>query len=148
MLALSHTRDVVREIFEIREREGESITSFQSHRLADVHVSTPMLALLHLPPLKPMLQYRQEYAKCPRPGWMIQLGRRQTFGSVQRAQGRSSSSITAAELDSGTNIPGWCACQPMAVTGWELTRKQRAMFIEFFGSDLNRSAARPEGIPG
>ena len=63
-------------------------------------------------------------------GWMLS-GTQQTFGASQRAGVYR----VAAEL--AAQHPRLVFRNPGKVTqGWELTRKQRAMFIEFFGSDL------------
>jgi hypothetical protein len=63
-------------------------------------------------------------------GWMLS-GAQQTFGASQRAAVFQVAAKLAAEY------PRLVFRNPDKVTqGWELTRKQRAIFIEFFGSDL------------
>ena len=63
-------------------------------------------------------------------GWMLS-GARQTFDASQRAALLEVAAELAAEY------PRLVFRNPGMVTrGWELARKQRAIFIEFFGSDL------------
>jgi hypothetical protein len=63
-------------------------------------------------------------------GWMLS-GAQRTFDASQRAAVLQVAAELAAEY------PRLVFRNPEKVTqGWELARKQRAMFIEFFGSDL------------
>ena len=121
-------RDVVEGVFEIRERDGESIITVNliDELTYRVYSNAGPVALT---PMKPGCFMIARIVPIST-GWMLS-GTQQTFGASQRAGVLQ----VAAEL--AAKHPRLVFRNPGKVTqGWELTRKQRAMFIEFFGSDL------------
>lgn len=121
-------RDVVEGVFEIRERDGESIITVNliDELTYRVYSNAGPIALT---PMKPGCFMIARIVPIGT-GWMLS-GTQQTFGASQRAGVLQ----VAAEL--AAKHPRLVFRNPGKVTqGWELTRKQRAMFIEFFGSDL------------
>ena len=121
-------RDVVEGVFEIRERDGESIITVNliDELTYRVYSNAGPVALT---PMKPGCFMIARIVPIGT-GWMLS-GTQQTFGASQRAGVLQ----VAAEL--AAKHPRLVFRNPGKVTqGWELTRKQRAMFIEFFGSDL------------
>ena len=121
-------RDIVEGVFEIRERDGESIITVNliDELTYRVYSNAGPIALT---PMKPGYFMIARIVPIGT-GWMLS-GTQQTFGASQRAGMLQ----VAAEL--AAKHPRLVFRNPGKVTqGWELTRKQRAMFIEFFGSDL------------
>jgi len=121
-------RDVVEGVFEIRERDGEAVISvnlideltYRVYSNAGPDALAPMepgcFTIARIVPIGV--------------GWMLS-GTQQTFGASQRAVVLQVAAGLAAEH------PGLVFRNPEKVTqGWDLAHKQRAMFIEFFGSDL------------
>jgi hypothetical protein len=120
--------DVVEGVFEIRERDGEAIIAVNliDELTYRVYSNAGPAALT---PMKPGCFMIARVVPIGI-GWMLS-GTQQTFSASQRAGVLQ----VAAELAAGH--PRLVFRNPGKVTqGWELTRKQRAMFIEFFGSDL------------
>jgi Domain of unknown function (DUF6398) len=121
-------RDVVEGVFEIRERDGEAIIAVNLIDELTYRVYSNA-GLAALTPMKPGCFMIARVVPIDT-GWMLS-GTQQTFGASQRAGVLQ----VAAELAAGH--PRLVFRNPAKVTqGWELTRKQRAMFTEFFGSDL------------
>jgi len=121
-------RDVVEGVFEIREWDGEAIIAVNliDELTYRVYSNAGPVALASMEPGCFMIARMVPISV----GWMLS-GTQQTFGASQRAVVLQ----VAAELAAG--YPRLVFRNPEKVTqGWELTRKQRAMFIEFFGSDL------------
>ncbi len=121
-------REVVEGVFEIRERDGDAITVVNlidelTYRIysnaGSAALASMELGCFMIGRIVPIGV-----------GWMLS-GAQQTFDASQRAAALQ----VAAELAAGH--PRLVFRNPEKVTqGWELARKQRAMFIEFFGSDL------------
>jgi hypothetical protein len=121
-------RDVVEGVFEIRERDGVAVITANliDDLIYRVYSNAGPIALT---PMKPGCFMIARIVPIGT-GWMLS-GTQQTFGASQRAGVLQ----VAAEL--AAKHPRLVFRNPGKVTqGWELTRKQRAMFIEFFGSDL------------
>jgi hypothetical protein len=121
-------RDVVEGVFEIRERDGEAIIAVNliDELTYRVYSNSGPGALASVEP---------GYFTIGRivpigAGWMISGTMRTMYASW-----RAVALQVAAEL--ATKYPSLVFRNPDKVTqGWELARKQQAMFIEFFGSDL------------
>jgi hypothetical protein len=121
-------RDVVEGVFEIRERDGEAIIAANLIDELTYRVCSNA-GPIALTPMKPGCFMIARIVPIG-VGWMLS-GTQQTFGASQRAAVLQ----VAAEL--AAKHPRLVFRNPGKVTqGWELTRKQRAMFIEFFDSDL------------
>jgi hypothetical protein len=121
-------RDVVEGVFEIRERDGEAIIAVDliDELTYRVFSNAGPAALAPVEPGCFMIARIVPIGI----GWMLS-GTQQTLGASQRAAVLQVAAGLAAEH------PGLVFRNPEKVTqGWELARKQRAMFIEFFGSDL------------
>jgi len=121
-------RDVVKGVFEIRERDGEAIITINliDELTYRVYSNAGPVALA---PMKPGCFMIARIVPIDT-GWMLS-GTQQTLDASQRAGVLQ----VAAEL--AARNPRLVFRNPAKVTqGWELARKQRAMFIEFFGSDL------------
>ena len=121
-------RDVVEGVFEIRERDREAViaVSLIDELTYRVYSNAGPVALAPMEPGCFMIARIVPIGV----GWMLS-GTQQTFDASQRAAVLR----VAAELAAG--YPRLVFRNPDKVTqGWELARKQRAMFIEFFGSDL------------
>jgi hypothetical protein len=121
-------RDVVEGVFEIRERDGEAIIAVNliDELTYRVYSNAGPVALAPMEPGYFMIGRIVPIGV----GWMLS-GTQQTLD----ASGRAAMLRVAAELAAGH--PRLVFRNPEKVTqGWELARKQRAMFIEFFGSDL------------
>jgi hypothetical protein len=121
-------RDVVEGVFEIRERDGEAITAVNliDELTYQVYSNSGPAALAPMEPGCFMIGRIVPIGV----GWMLS-GTTQTFDASQRAMALQ----VAAEL--AVKYPSLVFRNPEKVAqGWELTRKQRAMFTEFFGSDL------------
>jgi len=121
-------RDVVEGVFEIREHDGEAIivVNLIDELTYRVYSNAGPAAQAQMRPGCFVIARIVPIAV----GWMLS-GAQQTFGAAQRAAALQ----VAAEL--AARRPQLVFRNPDRVTqGWELARKQRAMFIEFFGSDL------------
>lgn len=121
-------RDVVEGVFEVRERDGAAIIAVNliDELTYRVYSNAGPVALA---PMKPGCFMIARIVPMG-VGWMLS-GTQQTFDASQRAAVLQ----VAAELAAG--YPRLVFRNPDKVTqGWELARKQRAIFIEFFGSDL------------
>jgi len=121
-------RDVVEGVFEIRERDGEAVVAVNliDELTYRVYSNAGPGALAQMEPGCFMIARIVPIGV----GWMLS-GTQQTFGASQRAAVLQVAAELAAEY------PRLVFRNPDKVTqGWELARKQRAMFIEFFGSDL------------
>jgi hypothetical protein len=121
-------RDVVEGVFEVRERDGEAIIAVNliDELTYRVYSNAGPVALAPMEPGCFMIARIVPFGV----GWMLS-GTQRTFDASQRAAVLQ----VAAELAAG--YPRLVFRNPGKVTqGWELARKQRAMFIEFFGSDL------------
>ena len=121
-------RDVVEGVFEIRERDGEAVIAVNliDELTYRVYSNAGPAALAPMEPGGFMTARIVPIGV----GWMLS-GTQQTFDASQRAAALQ----VAAKLAAG--YPGLVFRNPGKVTqGWELARKQRAIFIEFFGSDL------------
>ena len=121
-------RDVVEGVFEIRERDGEAIIAVNliDELTYRVYSNAGPVALA---PMKPGCFMIARIVPIGT-GWMLS-GTQQTLDASQRAGVLQ----VAAEL--AAKYPRLVFRNPGKVAqGWELARKQRAMFIEFFGSDL------------
>ena len=121
-------RDVVEGVFEIRERDGEAVIAVNliDELTYRVYSNAGPVALASMEPGCFMIARIVPIGV----GWMLS-GTQQTFDASQRAAVLQ----VAAGLAAG--YPRLVFRNPDKVTqGWELARKQRAMFIEFFGSDL------------
>lgn len=121
-------RDVVEGVFEIRERDGEAIIAVNliDELTYRVHSNAGPVALA---PMKPGCFMIARIVPIGT-GWMLS-GTQQILDASQRAGVLQ----VAAEL--AAKNPRLVFRNPGKVAqGWELARKQRAMFIEFFGSDL------------
>jgi Domain of unknown function (DUF6398) len=121
-------RDVVEGVFEIRERDGEALLTVNliDELAYRVYSNAGLVALTQMKPGCFMIARIVPVGI----GWMLS-GTQQMFGASQRAGVLQ----VAAEL--AARYPRLVFRNPAKVTqGWELARKQRAMFIEFFGSDL------------
>jgi hypothetical protein len=121
-------RDVVEGVFEIRERDGEAIITINliDELTYRVYSNAGPVALA---PMKPGCLMIARIVPIDT-GWMLS-GTQQTFGASQRAGVLQ----VAAEL--AAKNPRLVFRNPAKVIqGWELARRQRVMFIEFFGSDL------------
>jgi uncharacterized protein DUF6398 len=121
-------RDVVEGVFEIRERDGEAIIAVNliDELTYRVYSNAGPDALAPMEPGCFMIGRIVPIGA----DWMLS-GAQQTFDASQRAAVLQ----VAAEL--ATKHPRLVFRNPEKVTqGWQLVRKQRAMFIEFFGSDL------------
>ena len=121
-------RDVVEGVFEIRERAGDAIIAAN---LID-ELTYRIRANAGPSALAPMRPGCFMTARIVPAGgdWMLS-GAQQLFA----ASGRAAMLRVAAEL--ATEHPRLVFRNPEKVTqGWELARKQRALFIEHFGSDL------------
>ena len=121
-------RDVVEGVFEIRERDHEAIIAVNliDELTYRVYSNVGPVALASMEPGCFMIARIVPIGV----GWMLS-GAQQTFDASQRAAVLQ----VAAEL--AAKYPRLVFRNPDKVTqGWELARKQRAMFIEFFGSDL------------
>jgi hypothetical protein len=121
-------RDVVEGVFEIRERDGEAIIAANlvdelTYRICS-NAGPGTLA-----PMRPGYFMTARIVPAGE-AWMLS-GAQQLFA----ASGRAAVLRLAAEL--ATKHPRLVFRNPEKVTqGWELARTQRALFIEFFGSDL------------
>lgn len=121
-------RDVVEGVFEIRERDCEAIIAVNliDELTYRVYSNVGPVALA---PMKPGCFMIARIVPIET-GWMLS-GTQQTLDASQRAGVLQ----VAAEL--AAKNPRLVFRNPHKVTqGWELARKQRVMFIEFFGSDL------------
>ena len=121
-------REVVEGVFEIRERDGEAIIAVNliDELTYRVYSNAGPAALA---PMKPGCFMIARIVPIET-GWMLS-GTQQTLDASQRAGVLQ----VAAEL--AAKNPRLVFRNPDKVTqGWELARKQRVMFIEFFGSDL------------
>src|SRR6266581_6997555 len=121
-------RDVVEGVFEIRERDGEAVIAVNliDELTYRVYSNAGPAALAPMEPGCFMIARIVPIGV----GWMLS-GAPQAFDASQRAAVLQVAAGLAAEY------PGLVFRNPEKVTqGWELARKQRAMFIEFFGSDL------------
>jgi hypothetical protein len=121
-------RDVVEGVFEIRERDGEAIiaVSLIDELTYRIYSNAGPGALA---PMEPGCFIIARIVPIDT-GWMLS-GTQQTLDASQRAGVLQ----VAAEL--AVKYPRLVFRNPAKVTqGWELARKQRLMFIEFFGSDL------------
>ena len=121
-------RDVVEGVFEIRERDGEAIIAVNliDELTYRVYSNAGPVALA---PMKPGCFMIARIVPIGT-GWMLS-GTQQTFGASQRA------GVLRVAAELAAKYPRLVFRNPDKVTqGWELTRKQRAMFVEFFGSDL------------
>ncbi len=121
-------RDVVEGVFEIRERDSEAIIAVNliDELTYRVYSNAGPAALA---PMKPGCFMIARVVPISI-GWMLS-GTQQTLDASQRAGVFQ----VAAEL--AAKNPRLVFRNPAKVTqGWELARKQRLMFIEFFGSDL------------
>ncbi len=121
-------RDVVEGVFEIRERDCEAIITINliDELTYRVYSNADPVALA---PMKPGCFMIARIVPIET-GWMLS-GTQQTLDASQRAGVLQ----VAAEL--AAKNPRLVFRNPAKVTqGWELARKQRVMFIEFFGSDL------------
>lgn len=121
-------REVVEGIFEIRERDGDAIIVVN---LID-ELTYRVWSNVGPGTLAPMEPGRFMIARIVPidVGWVLS-GMQHMYGASQRAVALE----VAAEL--ATGHPRLVFRNPEKVTkGWELAAKQRAMFIEFFGSDL------------
>ena len=121
-------RDVVEGVFEIRERDGEAIIAVNliDELTYRVYSNAGPAALTSMEPGCFMIARIVPIGV----GWMLS-GTQQTFDASQRAALLQVAAKLAAEC------PRLVFRNPDKVTqGWELAGKQRAMFIEFFGSDL------------
>jgi hypothetical protein len=121
-------RDVVEGVFEIRERDGDAITvvNLIDELTYRVHSNAGPVPAASTEPGSFMIGRIVPIGV----GWMLS-GVQQLFAASQRAAVLQ----VAAEL--ATGYPRLVFRNPEKVTqGWELARKQRAMFIEFFGGDL------------
>jgi len=121
-------RDVVEGAFEVRERDGAAIIAVNliDELTYRVYSNAGPVALAPMEPGCFMIARIVPIGV----GWMLS-GTQQTFDASQRAAVLQ----VAAEL--AARYPRLVFRNPDKVTqGWELARKQRAMFIEFFGSDL------------
>ena len=121
-------RDVVEGVFEIRERDGEVVIAVNliDELTYRVYSNAGLVALASMDPGCFMIARIVPIGV----GWMLS-GAQQTFDASQRAAVLQVAAELAAEY------PRLVFRNPEKVTqGWELARKQRAMFIEFFGSDL------------
>jgi hypothetical protein len=121
-------RDVVEGIFEIREGDGDAIIAANliDELTYQIRSNAGPGALA---PMRPGCFITARIV--PAGGsWMLS-GAQRLFAASERA----AMLRLAAEL--ATEQPGLVFRNPEKVTqGWELARKQRALFIEFFGSDL------------
>jgi len=121
-------REVVEGVFEIRERDGEAIIAVN---LIDdltyrVYSNAGLAALAPMAPGCFVIGRIVPIGV----GWMLS-GAQHTLNESQRA----GALMVAADL--AARHPRLVFRNPEKVAqGWELTRKQRAMFIEFFGGDL------------
>jgi uncharacterized protein DUF6398 len=121
-------RDVVEGVFEIRERDGGAIIAVNliDELTYRIYSNAGPAALASMEPGYFMIGRIVPIGV----GWMLS-GTQQTFDASRRATMLQ----VAAEL--ATEHPRLVFRNPEKVTqGWELARKQQAMFIEFFGSDL------------
>ena len=121
-------RDVVEGVFEIRERDREAIITVNliDELTYRVYSNAGPVALASMEPGCFMIARIVPIGI----GWMLS-GAQQTFGASQRAALLQVAAKLAAEY------PRLVFRNPGKVTqGWELARKQRAIFTEFFGSDL------------
>ena len=121
-------RDVVEGVFEIRERDGEAVIAVNliDELTYRVYSNAGPVALASMEPGGFMIAGIVPIGA----GWMLS-GTQQTFDASQRAALLQVAAKLAAEY------PRLVFRNPDKVTqGWELAGKQRAIFIEFFGSDL------------
>jgi len=121
-------RDVVEGVFEIRERDGGAIIAVDliDELTYRVYANAGPVALA---PMKPGCFIIARIVPIG-VGWMLS-GTQQTFDASQRAAVLQVAAELAAEY------PRLVFRNPDKVTqGWELARRQRVMFIEFFGTDL------------
>ena len=121
-------RDVVEGVFEIRERDREAIIAVNliDELTYRVYSNAGPVALASMEPGCFMIARIVPIGV----GWMLS-GTQQTFDAFQRAAVLQVAAELAAEY------PRLVFRNPdKATQGWELARKQRAIFIEFFGSDL------------
>ena len=121
-------REVVEGVFEIRDRDGEAIIAVNliDELTYQVYSNAGPAALASMEPGYFLITRIVPIGI----GWMLS-GTSQTLSPAQRAAALQ----VAAELAVGH--PRLVFRNPEKVAqGWELARKQRAMFIEFFGSDL------------
>jgi len=121
-------RDVVEGVFEIRERDGGAVIAVNliDELTYRVYSNAGPVALASMEPGCFMIARIVPIGV----GWMLS-GAQQTFDASQRA------AVLQAAAGLAADYPGLVFRNPDKVTqGWELARKQRAMFIEFFGSDL------------
>ena len=120
--------EVVEGVFEIRERDGEAIIAINliDELTYRIYSNAGPAALASMEPGCFMISRIVPIGV----GWMLS-GTQQTLGASLRAAVLQVAAALAAEH------PRLVFRNPEKVTqGWELARKQRAMFIEFFGSDL------------
>ena len=121
-------REVVEGVFAIRDRDGEAIIAVNliDELTYRVYSNAGPAALAPMEPGYFLIARMVPIGI----GWMLS-GTSQTLSPAQRAAALQ----VAAELAAGH--PRLVFRNPHKVAqGWELARKQRAMFIEFFGSDL------------
>lgn len=121
-------REVVEGVFEFRERDGEAIIAVNliDELTYRVYSNAGPVALASVEPGCFVIARIVPIGV----GWMLS-GAQQTFGAFQRAAVLQVAAALAAEH------PRLVFRNPEKVTkGWELARKQRAMFTEFFGGDL------------
>jgi Domain of unknown function (DUF6398) len=121
-------REVVEGVFEIRDRDGEAIIAVNliDELTYRVYSNAGPAALAPMEPGYFLIARIVPIGI----GWMLS-GTSQALSPAQRAPALQ----VAAELAAGH--PRLVFRNPDKVAqGWELARKQRAMFMEFFGSDL------------
>lgn len=121
-------REVVEGVFEIRERDGEAVIAVNliDELTYRVYANAGPAALASMEPGCSMIGRIVPIGV----GWMLS-GTQQTLGASQRAAVLQVAAALAVEH------PRLVFRNPEKVNqGWELARKQRAMFTEFFGSDL------------
>jgi hypothetical protein len=121
-------RDVVEGVFEIRERDGEAIIAVNliDELTYQVYSNAGPAALASMGPGCFLIARIVPISI----GWMLS-GTQQTFDASQRAV------VLQVAAERAVRYPRLVFRNPEKVTqGWDLARKQRAMFIEFFGNDL------------
>ena len=119
---------MVEGVFEIRDRDGEAVIAVNliDELTYRVYSNAGPVALA---PMEPGCFLIARIVPISI-GWMLS-GTQQTFDASQRA------AVLQVAAERAVRYPRLVFRNPDKVTqGWELARKQRAMFIEFFGSDL------------
>lgn len=121
-------RDVVQGVFEIRERGGDAIIAANliDEMTYQIRANAGPSALA---PMRPGCFMTARIV--PAGGdWMLS-GAQQLYAASERA------AVLRLAAELATEHPRLVFRNPEKVTqGWELARKQRALFIEHFGSDL------------